>query len=146
MRLITSEHKMCSASAQSCMGQTTPLAVTTPAFNGSPLCTTMGGAYATNSSLRFYAQVFPESGRSDTAILDICSSWVSHYPKDYKASRVAGLGMSGWTVVCVCVCVMGNAIAFDKICCGICSNMCGNIFCPYYGSILNCVAQHAISF
>lgn len=27
-------------------------------------------------------------------VLDICSSWVSHYPKDFKGGRVAGLGMN----------------------------------------------------
>lgn len=27
-------------------------------------------------------------------VLDICSSWVSHYPKDVKLGRVAGLGMN----------------------------------------------------
>lgn len=46
------------------------------------------------SSARFYSQVFPESGRDDTALLDVCSSWVSHYPPGYKAGKVAGLGMS----------------------------------------------------
>ncbi|GAX83142.1 hypothetical protein CEUSTIGMA_g10568.t1 [Chlamydomonas eustigma] len=44
---------------------------------------------------RYYTQVFPPSGSSDVAILDICSSWVSHYPEGYKAGRVAGLGMNG---------------------------------------------------
>ncbi|KAF5840343.1 ubiquinone/menaquinone biosynthesis methyltransferase-like protein [Dunaliella salina] len=43
---------------------------------------------------KFYSQVFPESGRSDTALLDVCSSWVSHYPPGYKAAKVAGLGMN----------------------------------------------------
>ena len=27
-------------------------------------------------------------------VLDICSSWVSHFPKDFKGGRVAGLGMN----------------------------------------------------
>ena len=44
--------------------------------------------------LRHYSQVFPASGNKDVAILDICSSWVSHYPEGYKAGRVAGLGMN----------------------------------------------------
>jgi len=30
----------------------------------------------------------------DDDILDICSSWVSHYPQDFKGKRVAGLGMN----------------------------------------------------
>lgn len=28
-------------------------------------------------------------------VLDICSSWVSHYPKDFKGGNVVGLGMNG---------------------------------------------------
>ncbi|KAG2502230.1 hypothetical protein HYH03_000716 [Edaphochlamys debaryana] len=43
---------------------------------------------------KFYAEVLPPSGGKDTAILDICSSWVSHYPEGYTAGRVAGLGMN----------------------------------------------------
>lgn len=27
-------------------------------------------------------------------VLDICSSWVSHYPKDWKGGNVVGLGMN----------------------------------------------------
>ncbi len=56
------------------------------------------------------AQVFPQDG-SQASLLDICSSWVSHYPEGYKAARVAGLGMNGaelqknaqLTEWCVCV-------------------------------------------
>ena len=43
----------------------------------------------------FYASAFPPSGAPGTALLDICSSWISHYPKGYKADRIAGLGMNG---------------------------------------------------
>jgi hypothetical protein len=39
---------------------------------------------------RYYAEVFPASGSKDVAVLDICSSWVSHYPQGYTAGRVAG--------------------------------------------------------
>eukprot|EP00195_Chlamydomonas_chlamydogama_P002031 CAMPEP_0202919678 /NCGR_PEP_ID=MMETSP1392-20130828/76457_1 /ASSEMBLY_ACC=CAM_ASM_000868 /TAXON_ID=225041 /ORGANISM="Chlamydomonas chlamydogama, Strain SAG 11-48b" /LENGTH=299 /DNA_ID=CAMNT_0049613135 /DNA_START=129 /DNA_END=1028 /DNA_ORIENTATION=+ len=49
---------------------------------------------AVNALTRYYGQVFPPSGKQDVAILDICSSWVSHYPEGYKAGRVAGLGMN----------------------------------------------------
>lgn len=35
-------------------------------------------------------QVFPKGGGDNVALLDICSSWVSHYPKDYKAGRISG--------------------------------------------------------
>ena len=39
---------------------------------------------------KHYAKVFPESGRDDTALLDVCSSWISHYPEGYKAGRISG--------------------------------------------------------
>lgn len=42
----------------------------------------------------FYATSFPTSGGADTALLDICSSWISHYPQGYTAARIAGLGMN----------------------------------------------------
>lgn len=44
---------------------------------------------------KYYAATFPESGNQDVALLDICSSWISHYPKGYTAGRIAGLGMNG---------------------------------------------------
>lgn len=37
---------------------------------------------------RFYAEAFPSS--PDVALLDLCSSWISHYPADLRAARVAG--------------------------------------------------------
>ena len=43
---------------------------------------------------KYYAKVFPPSGSEDVALLDVCSSWISHYPKDYKAGRISGLGMN----------------------------------------------------
>jgi hypothetical protein len=39
------------------------------------------------------SDIFPPSG-SSAAILDVCSSWISHFPAGYSASRVAGLGMN----------------------------------------------------
>jgi len=39
---------------------------------------------------RYYSKVLPPSGAEDAAILDMCSSWVSHYPKGYKLGRIAG--------------------------------------------------------
>ena len=39
------------------------------------------------------ASIFPPSG-SGAAILDLCSSWISHYPKGYQGARIAGLGMN----------------------------------------------------
>ena len=43
----------------------------------------------------FYSKTFPASGGTPgAACLDLCSSWISHYPKGYKAERVVGLGMN----------------------------------------------------
>ena len=39
----------------------------------------------------YYASVL----ESAAAVLDLMSSWISHYPSDLAASRVAGLGMNG---------------------------------------------------
>ncbi len=39
---------------------------------------------------RYYEKEFPASGKDDVAILDLCSSWISHYPKNYTAGRIAG--------------------------------------------------------
>ena len=39
------------------------------------------------------SDIFPSSG-SGASILDLCSSWVSHYPKRYSAARVVGVGMN----------------------------------------------------
>jgi hypothetical protein len=47
-----------------------------------------------SSLLRYYKSVFPPSGGKDAALLDICSSWVSHYPEGYTAGRISGLGMN----------------------------------------------------
>lgn len=32
--------------------------------------------------------------KNDEDVLDICSSWVSHYPRDWKGGNVVGLGMN----------------------------------------------------
>lgn len=42
---------------------------------------------------KYYSETLPPSGSESAAVLDICSSWVSHYPKGYSAGRVTGLGM-----------------------------------------------------
>lgn len=44
---------------------------------------------------RYYSQVLPPSGTKDAAILDMCSSWVSHYPKDYSLGRISGKSHDG---------------------------------------------------
>ena len=46
--------------------------------------------YYTFAGCRHYSQVLPPSGTKDAAVLDMCSSWVSHYPKGYKLGRISG--------------------------------------------------------
>eukprot|EP00271_Cylindrocystis_brebissonii_P018938 TRINITY_DN5530_c1_g4_i1.p1 TRINITY_DN5530_c1_g4~~TRINITY_DN5530_c1_g4_i1.p1 ORF type:complete len:367 (+),score=40.85 TRINITY_DN5530_c1_g4_i1:89-1189(+) len=43
---------------------------------------------------QFYGQAFPPSNTPGVAILDMCSSWISHYPKGYQQGRIAGLGLN----------------------------------------------------
>jgi len=42
----------------------------------------------------FYSAMFKQAPPSDYAVLDICSSWVSHYPEPLTAKRVAITGMN----------------------------------------------------
>lgn len=39
---------------------------------------------------KYYATEFKDGDD----VLDICSSWVSHYPPDWKGGKVVGLGMN----------------------------------------------------
>ncbi|EFJ21624.1 hypothetical protein SELMODRAFT_106972, partial [Selaginella moellendorffii] len=43
---------------------------------------------------KYYATVFPPSNTPGVALLDMCSSWVSHYPKNYAQQRIAGQGLN----------------------------------------------------
>ncbi|XP_027358182.1 uncharacterized protein LOC113867224 isoform X1 [Abrus precatorius] len=43
---------------------------------------------------KYYSKVFPPSNTPGVSILDMCSSWVSHFPSGYKQDRVVGLGMN----------------------------------------------------
>lgn len=45
---------------------------------------------AVSALTEFYSEAL-ENGDD---VLDICSSWVSHYPKDFKGGNVVGLGMN----------------------------------------------------
>lgn len=42
----------------------------------------------------FYAVHFAQAPQGEYSVLDICSSWISHYPQDLQATRVAITGMS----------------------------------------------------
>ncbi|KAE9585674.1 hypothetical protein Lal_00009892 [Lupinus albus] len=43
---------------------------------------------------KYYSTVFPPSNTVGVSILDMCSSWVSHFPSGYKQERVVGLGLN----------------------------------------------------
>ncbi|KAL8120235.1 hypothetical protein AgCh_017398 [Apium graveolens] len=43
---------------------------------------------------KYYSKVFPPSNSPGIAILDMCSSWVSHFPAGYKQERIAGMGLN----------------------------------------------------
>mmetsp|Transcript_13206 Transcript_13206/g.39321 ORF Transcript_13206/g.39321 Transcript_13206/m.39321 type:complete len:253 (-) Transcript_13206:56-814(-) len=49
------------------------------------------GGECRESLTKYYAAALPGA---DGAVLDLCSSWTSHYPKGYKAKRVAVLGLN----------------------------------------------------
>jgi ubiquinone/menaquinone biosynthesis C-methylase UbiE len=47
---------------------------------------------AVSALTKYYAENFKDGDD----VLDICSSWVSHYPKDFKGGKVVGLGMNSY--------------------------------------------------
>ncbi|XP_052182112.1 uncharacterized protein LOC127794879 [Diospyros lotus] len=49
---------------------------------------------AISALTKYYSEVFPPSNTPGVAILDMCSSWVSHFPAGYKQDRVVGMGMN----------------------------------------------------
>ena len=51
---------------------------------------------AIKSIKQHYDSCFPSAAedRAKTSVLDMCSSWISHYPEGFSAGRVAGLGMN----------------------------------------------------
>ncbi|CAJ1440194.1 unnamed protein product, partial [Effrenium voratum] len=48
---------------------------------------------AIESIRSFYALQFAQAPQGEYSVLDICSSWISHYPEGLKAKRVAITGM-----------------------------------------------------
>ncbi|KAK9677583.1 hypothetical protein RND81_11G153400 [Saponaria officinalis] len=63
-------------------------------FYDSPRFVTHIDDYAIAALTRFYSEVFPPSNTPGVSMLDMCSSWVSHFPKGYKQERVVGMGMN----------------------------------------------------
>lgn len=43
---------------------------------------------------KYYSEVFPPSNTPGVAVLDMCSSWVSHFPAGYKQERIVGMGLN----------------------------------------------------
>ncbi|XP_010447839.1 PREDICTED: uncharacterized protein LOC104730377 isoform X1 [Camelina sativa] len=43
---------------------------------------------------KYYSKVLPQNETPGVSILDMCSSWVSHYPAGYKQERIAGMGLN----------------------------------------------------
>lgn len=63
-------------------------------FYSSPRFVTHIDDPAIQSLTKYYSSVFPASNSPGVALLDMCSSWISHYPKGYKQERIAGLGLN----------------------------------------------------
>ncbi|KAH9606357.1 hypothetical protein KSS87_023347 [Heliosperma pusillum] len=63
-------------------------------FYDSPRFVTHIDDYAIAALTKFYSEVFPPSNTPGVSMLDMCSSWVSHFPKGYKQERVVGMGMN----------------------------------------------------
>lgn len=43
---------------------------------------------------KYYSKVFPPSNTPGVSLLDMCSSWVSHFPAGFKQDRIVGLGLN----------------------------------------------------
>lgn len=63
-------------------------------FYESPRFVTHIDGPAIDALTKYYAKEFPKSGNDDVAILDLCSSWISHFPTGYTAGRISGIGMN----------------------------------------------------
>lgn len=63
-------------------------------FYDSPRFVTHIDDYAIAALTKYYSEVFPPSNTPGVSMLDLCSSWVSHFPKGYKQERVVGMGMN----------------------------------------------------
>lgn len=43
---------------------------------------------------KYYQASFPPNNTPGVCLLDLCSSWVSHYPAGYRQDRIVGMGMN----------------------------------------------------
>ncbi|GKC84333.1 S-adenosyl-L-methionine-dependent methyltransferases superfamily protein [Tanacetum coccineum] len=46
------------------------------------------------AALTKYYKVFPPSNTSSVVLLDMCNSWISHFPLGYKQERIVGTGLN----------------------------------------------------
>lgn len=63
-------------------------------FYESPRFVTHIDDYAIAALTKYYSEVLPPTNTPGVSILDMCSSWVSHYPKGYKQERIVGMGLN----------------------------------------------------
>lgn len=63
-------------------------------FYESPRFVTHIDDYAIGALTKYYSEVLPPANTPGVSILDMCSSWVSHYPAGYKQERIVGMGMN----------------------------------------------------
>lgn len=63
-------------------------------FYSSPRFVTHIDDAAIRALTKFYEANLPPA-TPGTAVLDMCSSWISHYPKNYKQDRIVGMGLNG---------------------------------------------------
>ena len=62
-------------------------------FYDSPRFVTHIDDRAIQAVTQYYDSQFPKdsAARQELAVLDMCSSWISHYPKGFSAGKVAGV-------------------------------------------------------
>ncbi|GAU30922.1 hypothetical protein TSUD_143700 [Trifolium subterraneum] len=86
--------QVCPVSDMCSKPQNFPLRSSDSTFYEAPRFVTHIDDPAIAALTKYYSKVFPPSNTPGVSILDMCSSWVSHFPSGYKQERVIGLGMN----------------------------------------------------
>lgn len=63
-------------------------------FYSEPRFVTHIDDFAISALTKYYSVLFPPSNTPGSCLLDLCSSWVSHYPSGYRQDRIVGMGMN----------------------------------------------------
>lgn len=63
-------------------------------FYSSPRFVTHIDDAAIRALTKYYETALPPPNTPGTAVLDMCSSWISHYPRNYKQERIVGMGLN----------------------------------------------------